>query len=159
MVGGGFSSRRQTAMMTLLKLSRPLYAQLRAHAEQSYPHECCGALLGALQGDDWSVCAIVRADNLSSDSAYSHYQISPEELVKIARQARESGLSIAGFYHSHPDHPALWSETDLGEAHWPGCSYVIIEVAQGRVGAVNSFRLLGAGEAEKRFVLEKIQLE
>ena len=60
--------------------------------------------------------------------AHNRYNIAPEELIKIQRQARKLGLDIVGFYHSHPDHPAQWSQTDFAEAHWVGCSYVITRV-------------------------------
>ena len=84
------------------------------------PDECCGALLGRLEdGADsggWRVEASVPAGNTRTDSAHNRYQIAPLELVKIEREARRQGLGIAGFYHSHPDHPAHWSLTDLAEA-------------------------------------------
>ena len=67
-------------------------------------------------------------------------------------------MSIAGFYHSHPDHPAQWSQTDLAEAHWLGCSYVITAVAKGVAAQTNSFRLAGDTEENKRFELEQIEV-
>jgi proteasome lid subunit RPN8/RPN11 len=81
------------------------------------------------------------------------------ELVKIERDARRQGLGIAGFYHSHPDHPAQWSATDLAEAHWLGCSYVITAVAKGKAAVTNSFMLAGATEEDKRFEQETILVE
>jgi proteasome lid subunit RPN8/RPN11 len=116
-------------------------------------------LLGSTAGDGWNGCSAVRAENLRTDSAHNRYEISPGELVKIEREASAQGLSIAGFYHSHPDHPAQWSETDLKEAHWIGCSYVIIAVAKGTAAAINSFLLSGKGEEEKLFVQQKIEVE
>jgi len=79
--------------------------------------------------------------------------------VKIQREARRDGLDIAGFYHSHPDHPAQWSTTDFAEAHWLGCSYVITEVVQGKAAVSNSFFLDGANEEEKRFEPEPIHVD
>jgi proteasome lid subunit RPN8/RPN11 len=67
-------------------------------------------------------------------------------------------LDIAGFYHSHPDHPAQWSQTDLAEAHWLGCSYVITAVAKGVAAQTNSFHLAGDTEENKRFKLETIDV-
>jgi hypothetical protein len=67
-------------------------------------------------------------------------------------------LSIGGFYHSHPDHPAQWSPTDFAEAHWLGCSYVITAVAQGKATVTNSFLLAGVTEEDKRFENENIEL-
>jgi proteasome lid subunit RPN8/RPN11 len=78
--------------------------------------------------------------------------------VRIAREARNRGLEIAGFYHSHPDHPAQWSATDLAEAHWLGCSYVITEVVAGKAAATHSFALAGQIEEDKRFQHEYIEI-
>ncbi len=142
----------------LLRLTRAVYAELRAHGEQTYPQECCGALLGRAAGDGWRIEAAVKADNARTDSAHNRYQIAPGELVKIEREARSRGLSIAGFYHSHPDHAAQWSSTDFAEAHWLGCSYVITAVAQGRAAVTNSFLLAGATEEEKRFENQAIEV-
>jgi proteasome lid subunit RPN8/RPN11 len=100
----------------------------------------------------------VKAGNTRTDSAHNRYQIAPAELVKIEREARQQGLSIAGFYHSHPDHPAQWSQTDFAEAHWLGCSYVITAVAQGRATVTNSFLLTGATEETKQFETETIEV-
>ncbi len=79
--------------------------------------------------------------------------------MRIQRQGRDRGLDIVGFYHSHPDHPARWSQTDLAEAHWIGCSYVIISVEQGKAAQTNSFLLTGSVEEDKRFVDEEIRVE
>jgi proteasome lid subunit RPN8/RPN11 len=78
--------------------------------------------------------------------------------VRIQRQGRERGEDIVGFYHSHPDHPARWSQTDLAEAHWIGCSYVITSVEKGKAVLTNSFELTGADENDKKFADEKIDL-
>ena len=146
--------------MSVLRVPRAVYESLRAHGEETYPHECCGALLGnAIQGGSWSIVAAVRAGNTRTDSAHNRYSIAPVELVRIQREARAKGLEIAGFYHSHPDHPAQWSTTDLAEAHWLGCSYVITEVAQGKAAVTNSFLLDGTTEEDKRFVVEQILVE
>ena len=128
-----------------------VYQAIRAHGEETYPHECCGALLGQATAEGWQVQAAVAAGNTRTDSAHNRYQIAPAELVKIEREARGKGLDIAGFYHSHPDHPAQWSATDLAEAHWLGCCYVITAVAQGKAMVTNSFLLAGLTEEDKRF--------
>jgi proteasome lid subunit RPN8/RPN11 len=145
--------------MSTLRIARSVYRQLRAHSEETYPHECCGALLGISTPDGWLIQAAVRAGNTRTDSAHNRYQISPGELVKIEREARSQSLDIAGFYHSHPDHPAHWSTTDLAEAHWLGCSYVITAVAQGKAAVTNSFLLAGSSEEDKRFEQQTILIE
>ena len=87
----------------MLKLTHADYESLRAHGEETYPHECCGALLGTATPAGNHVRQIVRAGNTRTDRAHDRYNIAPEELIKIQRQARGLGLDIVGFYHSHPD--------------------------------------------------------
>ncbi len=135
------------------------YEALRAHGEETYPHECCGVLLGKHDaGKGNRVSMIVRAGNTRTDSAHNRYNIAPQELVKIQRQARGLGLDIVGFYHSHPDHPAQWSATDIAEAHWHGCSYLITAVEHGMAKITNSFLLTGTGEEDKKFLGEPIEI-
>lgn len=145
--------------MACLKLPKSVYDALRAHGEETYPHECCGALLGRPGTGGWQVITAVRAGNARTDSPETRYQIDPVELARIAREARRLSLEIAGFYHSHPDHPAKWSPTDLAEAHWPGCCYVITEVAQGKAAETLSFFLAGVTEENKRFEPQAILVE
>ena len=144
--------------MSELHISRSIFDAIRAHGEETYPHECCGVLLGHSTVNGWRVEAAVRADNRRTDSAHNRYMIASVELVKIQRQAHQQGLDIAGFYHSHPDHPAQWSPTDFAEAHWIGCSYVITEVAAGKAQITNSFLLAGTTEEDKRFDTETIMI-
>jgi proteasome lid subunit RPN8/RPN11 len=144
--------------MSVLRIPAPVFEAIRAHGEITYPHECCGVLLGQESPDGWSIQASIKAGNTRIDSARNRYSISPAELIQIEREARRQELSIAGFYHSHPDHPAHWSPTDFAEAHWIGCSYVITAVAQGKSIVTNSFLLAGATEEDKRFELETIEI-
>jgi proteasome lid subunit RPN8/RPN11 len=141
-----------------LRLPGSVYQALRAHGEETYPHECCGALLGRPFPEGWQIESAIRAGNTRTDSAHNRYHIAPAELVRIEREARGLGLEIAGFYHSHPDHPAEWSPTDFAEAHWLGCCYVITEVAHGKSAETNSFLLAGGREEEKRFERQVIEL-
>jgi proteasome lid subunit RPN8/RPN11 len=145
--------------LSVLHVTKTVYDTIRAHGEETYPNECCGALIGKSTPEGWQVVSASRAGNTRTDSAHNRYHIAPVELVKIEREARQQGLQIAGFYHSHPDHPAQWSATDFAEAHWLGCSYVITEVAQGKAAVTNSFSLAGASEEEKRFEPETIAIE
>jgi proteasome lid subunit RPN8/RPN11 len=143
----------------MLKLSETIYNALRTHGEETYPHECCGVLLGRSHEGANEAEEAVRAGNTRTDSAHNRYNIAPQELVRIQRQGRERGLDIVGFYHSHPDHPAQWSKTDFAEAHWLGCSYVITAVANGVAQRTNSFLLTGTSEDDKSFQDEQIQFE
>ncbi len=142
----------------MLRIAQRDLDSLRQHGEQTYPHECCGVLLGSAEGEERVVREVVRCDNTRADRPQDRYHIDPRELVRIQRQSRERGLDIVGFYHSHPDHPARWSETDLAEAHWIGCSFVITGVEKGRAAMTNSFALAGTSEEDKRFVDEEIEV-
>ena len=142
-----------------MKIDKERYDAVRRHGEETYPHECCGVLLGQIDGDIKTVTTTARAGNTRTDSAHNRYNIDPKELIRIQREGRDRGEDIVGFYHSHPDHPARWSVTDLSEAHWFGCSYVITSVDKGNAAQTNSFELTGSDEAEKKFVDEVIEVD
>jgi proteasome lid subunit RPN8/RPN11 len=149
-----------------LILSQHLYDELRAHGEETYPHECCGIMLGKSDdgargnGDpDIIVTTLIRAGNTRTDSAHNRYNIAPQELIRAQREGRKAGLDIVGFYHSHPDHPAQWSSTDFAEAHWFGCAYVITAIEKGRAQITNSFLLTGTTEEDKAFANHPITIE
>ncbi len=146
----------------MLRMQFSDYEAIRAHGEQTYPHECCGVLLGRAEEGVNVVYQTVAAGNTRTDSAHNRYNISPVELIRIQRQARGAGFDIVGFYHSHPDHPAQWSPTDHAEAHWLGCSYVITRVAgdktRGLAEDSNSFLLAGTSEEDKHFQDEPIEI-
>jgi proteasome lid subunit RPN8/RPN11 len=143
----------------MLRLNQTDYDLLRQHGEETYPHECCGVLLGQF-ADDGSkiVTRIARAGNTRDDSPHNRYHIDPKELIRIQREGRALGEDIVGFYHSHPDHPARWSTTDLAEAHWFGCSYVITSVEKGKAVVTNSFQLDGTDEDDKKLADERLDL-
>jgi proteasome lid subunit RPN8/RPN11 len=145
-------------MAMALKIPNALYNQLRRHGEASYPRECCGVLVGVFdEAGGKAVMKSVQCGNTRTDSPANRYHISPSELVRIQREALLAGHDIVGFYHSHPDHPARWSVTDLEEAHWTGCSYVITSVENGRAAQTNSFLLLDQEEA-KHFEDEELDI-
>jgi len=143
----------------MLKISAQNYAAIRQHGEETYPHECCGVLLGRFEDDNTRlVTSTARCGNTRTDSAHNRYNIDPKELVRIQREGRERGQDIVGFYHSHPDHPAQWSKTDLAEAHWFGCSYVITSVEKGGATTTNSFALNGSDESDKQLHVETLSV-
>jgi proteasome lid subunit RPN8/RPN11 len=144
----------------MIRIAQADYAAIRAHGEETYPHECCGVLLGKNEvGVGNRVHLIVPAGNTRTDSAHNRYNIAPQELVRIQRQGRGLGFDIVGFYHSHPDHPAQWSPTDFAEAHWIGCSYIITSIDHGKAAITNSFLLTGTSEENKAFEDESVEVE
>jgi proteasome lid subunit RPN8/RPN11 len=143
----------------MLKIPETVHAAIRSHGEETYPHECCGVLLGSMDGDARIVTSAAPCGNTRNDSPHNRYHIDPKELVRIQREGRERGEDIVGFYHSHPDHPARWSQTDFAEAHWIGCSYVITSVEKGKAAVTNSFELLGTDEGDKKFADEAVEIQ
>jgi proteasome lid subunit RPN8/RPN11 len=109
---------------------------LSAHAVEGYPHEVVGILAG-------SGSRITRAAplvNERADSPHDRYHVSGLTLMRAERELEAQGFQILGYYHSHPDHPARYSETDR-DAALPNLSYVIASVERGRVADVRSWRL------------------
>jgi proteasome lid subunit RPN8/RPN11 len=141
-----------------LEITGASWREVRRHGEEAYPHESCGVLLGST-GDDgvrW-VGAVRRCRNTCTESPQDRYRIDPGELVRIQRTALADGHEVIGFYHSHPDGAAYWSATDLAEAHWFGCSYVITNVQKGRAIHTRSF-VLGGDDSTTFFEDEVIDL-
>jgi proteasome lid subunit RPN8/RPN11 len=142
-----------------LRIAKVELDKLRLHGEESYARECCGVLVGDISEDGVKhVYSAVRCVNTHTDSAQAFYNIDPVELRRVERDAIRRGYNIVGFYHSHPDWPARWSQNDLEEAHWTGCSYVITSVQRGQAKETNSFDLVGE-EEKKRFEAEEIQVD
>lgn len=132
-----------------LHIGTELNSAIRAHAARDYPHECCGFLIGASSpappelGAGMSSVIVNRispARNTRDDSPRNRFEIDPGELVKVDRQARAEGLSVVGFYHSHPDAPAQPSNYDREHA-WPGYCYVIVSVVNGQPQEMNNWLL------------------
>ena len=143
----------------MLKLQTNHFAAIKRHGEDTYPAEGCGLLVGVNTGDVREVREVFRCANARSDSPQTHYAIEPAEVARIQGQVREQGWEIVGIYHSHPDHPAMWSPTDLEDACWTFCSYVITCVEKGKAGATRSFVLMGTNEDDKSMLDEEIVLE
>ncbi|MDR1515131.1 MAG: M67 family metallopeptidase [Synergistaceae bacterium] len=126
----------------MISLSRGAVQQIASEGERAYPNECCGALLGKDDADTGRVASeIFPVHNaFGSEEQYHRFAISPEDCFFIERDAERRGLDVIGFYHSHPDHPAIPSEYDREHAmYW--YSYVIVAIERGRAGGLTSWRL------------------
>jgi proteasome lid subunit RPN8/RPN11 len=99
---------------------------IRRHGEQTYPHECCGALVGR----NGSVDAAVALPNMTEEGPRRRFLVRPSDYRLAEQRAADLGAELLGFYHSHPDHPARPSQYDLDHA-WPTFAYVIVSVAAG----------------------------
>jgi proteasome lid subunit RPN8/RPN11 len=113
-----------------IKISEQAIEVIRLHAREDYPHECCGALLGTEENSVRTVHDVLRLANERVDERERRYFISPQQVLMVERKARTDGLLLLGYYHSHPDHPAVPSEFDRLHA-LPWYSYLIISVRKG----------------------------
>jgi proteasome lid subunit RPN8/RPN11 len=127
-----------------LTLGPGVLAAIQDHSADTYPHECCGALLGrgGTAEEAWPL------PNTTEEGPRRRFLVRPADYRAAEARAGQRGLDLLGFYHSHPDHPAHPSEYDLAHA-WPVFSYVIIAVREGRPGEITSWKL-----AEDRSVFE-----
>lgn len=138
-----------------IKVKSEHLEQIRKHGEQTYPHECCGFLLGTGEGGTNVLAEVYYAENERQDSRETRYLITPQQYKRADEYARSRGLGVIGYYHSHPDHPAAPSGYDLDHSCWPGESYIIVAVEQGTAAALNSF----TKPDYTRFVQEEILIE
>ena len=121
---------------------------IRRHGAETYPHECCGALI---ERNGRTVEAF-PLPNTTSEGARRRFHVGPADYRAAEQRARDIGATLGGFYHSHPDHPAAPSQHDLDQA-WPNLSYVIVSVTAGVPGDLTAWRL-----REDRSAFEKVEL-
>lgn len=110
---------------------REILEDIRRHAAETYPEECCGLLIGRLSDGQNEAVGARPVQNRNENRRVDRYVIDPDDYRKIDREARREELDIVGIYHSHPDHPAEPSSTDLEQATFPGFTYVIVSVENG----------------------------
>lgn len=128
-----------------LKITSELADKIRAHGVETYPHECCGALLGCdTEVADRSVYREIHAlhplVNRRDDSPRNRFSVSSQDVLDAEKAARSQNLEVVGWYHSHPDHAARPSEYDRDHA-WPWYSYIIVSVANRVPEDLTSWRL------------------
>ncbi len=119
-----------------MKASREAMAAVNAHAEEGYPYEVCGMLIGA--NGSGRVTQTRRVRNTVTDRAHDRYEMDPLDQIRIQRECDDSRLEILGYYHSHPDHPARASITDA-QRSWANMVYLIVSCAKGKVENANAF--------------------
>ncbi|MBY0497212.1 MAG: M67 family metallopeptidase [Cyanobacteria bacterium] len=119
-----------------IRLMPEVDAAIRAHGRETFPHECCGAMLGR----DGVVSEAFKLPNTTGEGPRRRFLVRPDDYRVAEKRAGEAGLDLLGFYHSHPDHPARPSQYDLDHA-WPFFSYVIVSVMAGEDKLLTSWRL------------------
>ena len=126
----------------MIQLGENQRDEIARHAERDYPCECCGLLLGSFEaGGLKSISEIYPISNAREEEAKrNRFLIRPEELLRGEQFAAERGLDVVGFYHSHPDHPAVPSQYDLEHA-WPVYSYIVVSVDSEAAGDLRSWEM------------------
>jgi proteasome lid subunit RPN8/RPN11 len=147
--------------MKTLEITGEIAERIRTHGVQSYPRECCGAMLGRdLDGSPGSqeaqrqIQELIPLVNRQKDSALNRFSVTAEDVREAEKAARLRGLEVLGWYHSHPDSPAKPSEYDREHA-WPWYSYVIVSVNAGVAGEITSWRL---SDDRTQFLPEAIEI-
>jgi proteasome lid subunit RPN8/RPN11 len=137
----------------MLVLTDEVAKGIRAHGSKDYPNETCGAMLGLDVADTREVRMLFPLANRRADSPRNRFSVTADDVRAAERAAKAAGLELVGWYHSHPDHPALPSEYDREHA-WPWYSYVIVSVAAGEPRDMTSWLL---ADDRSGFNAEEIQ--
>jgi proteasome lid subunit RPN8/RPN11 len=147
-------------------ISPEIAQRIRAHGAETYPHECCGALLGrdldpvATSDPDAAklpmreIVALHPLVNRREDSPRNRFSVTSDDVREAEKAAKEKGIEVVGWYHSHPDHPAAPSQYDQDHA-WPWYSYIIISVANGHPQDMTSWRL---SDDRSHFTTEPVEI-
>ena len=150
----------------VLKLLSEHLQSIRAHAESTYPDECCGIMLGRMGDDGKTLVEVWATQNAwSAETAEAYedseveatkrrrYAIAPQDMLKAQREGRDRHLDIIGVYHSHTDHPAVPSECDRAWA-WQQYSYIIVSVQQGKACDLRSWSLDDADQFQAEEIIK-----
>ena len=122
----------------MINIEREAWEVMINHAKKTYPNECCGAMIGSLDGDQKVVRIAVALENAFDGAQGSRYELRSEDLLKADAEARKRGMDLIGIFHSHPDCDAYFSKTDL-ENSCPWYSFVVLSIKNGEFDHANSF--------------------
>ena len=139
----------------MLLIYKSAMDEIQAHMQETYPHECCGLIIGTTDNDVRTGVRAWRCGNLNTERAVDRYDLDPKDMLRAQQELDGSDQDIVGIYHSHPDHPSRASEFDRDHA-WPGWSYMIGSVMKGQITSVQSWVLDASGA---RFEEEPVKVE
>ncbi len=122
----------------MIKIEPDAWTVMVEHAKTAYPNECCGAMIGTIDGDEKLVKVSVPLENAFQGAQAARYELRPEDLLQADREARRQGMDLIGIFHSHPDCDAYFSETDLKNS-CPWYSFVVLSIQGGQFHHANSF--------------------
>jgi proteasome lid subunit RPN8/RPN11 len=139
----------------MITVPQALLREIYDHTESTYPHECCGLIVGTRGGDGRRAHTFRVCKNLNTERAHDRYEMDPLCQLRVQREFENSPWDVIGIYHSHPDHPSRPSQTDTDRA-WPDYSYIIVSVRKGAVAGAQSWVL---NESERRFDEEPLVVD
>jgi proteasome lid subunit RPN8/RPN11 len=122
----------------MIKINSGAWETMVAHAQATFPDECCGVMVGTIDGDAKQVTTAIALENAYKGKQEDRYEIRPEDLLAADKNARAQGLDLIGIFHSHPDCDAYFSKTDL-ENSCPWYSFVVLSIKGGKFDHANSF--------------------
>ena len=122
----------------MIRIEKEAWDVMIAHAQSTYPNECCGAMLGSVDGDGKVVRKAVPLENAFAGVQHERYELRQQDLLAADAEARRQGMDLVGIFHSHPDCDAYFSKTDL-ENSCPWYSFVVMSIQKGRFHHANSF--------------------
>ena len=122
----------------MIRIEPEAWAVMVSHARSTYPNECCGAMLGSIDGGEKVVRVAVALENVFEGAQAARYELRPQDLIAADAEARRQGMDLIGVFHSHPDCDAYFSKTDL-ENSCPWYSFVVLSIKQGELDHANSF--------------------
>jgi proteasome lid subunit RPN8/RPN11 len=127
--------------LTTVAIAPALRARIFEQLQQSYPNEGGGFLLGEQSGATVVIRDIRSVENVfESEEQYHRYAMTPGDWMKLEDEADARGLTLVGYYHSHPDSPAIPSEYDRVHA-LPNFRYLITSVQQGKAAELRAWQL------------------
>jgi proteasome lid subunit RPN8/RPN11 len=126
----------------MIEINEQHLSEMRRHGERDYPFECCGLMLGRFESNGHKI--VIETYPISNareeEAKRNRFLIRPEELMRGEKYARQQGLDVIGFYHSHPDERAVPSKYDLDHA-WPTYSYIVVSVEKGQAFDLRSWEM------------------
>ena len=124
----------------MIEIPEKLLERIKTHGEQTYDEECCGAIYGSYSDEVRVIYDLLEFENEKQESRQNRFLISPVQYKSAEKLAKEKNLELLGFYHSHPDHPAVPSQFDTDHA-LPWFLYIIVSINKARAGSLRAWVL------------------
>ncbi|MEE2998606.1 MAG: M67 family metallopeptidase [Pseudomonadota bacterium] len=125
----------------MIKLKKIHLDQIKCEAIACYPYECCGLLVGNINGELHHINDVVPSKNILKNRVNNCFEINPQDRINLERTLRGTREQIIGHFHSHPDCPCTPSRIDLELAHEPKMIWLIVSILEGEFNNFAAYRL------------------